>query len=345
MELHSIGIDLGKTVFHLIGLNQSAEVVIRKKFSRIQLLRFTANLHSRLIGMEACGGAHFLGRALREQGHEVRLIPAQDVKPFVKTNKSDYIDAEAIAEAVCRPTMRFVPIKTDEQLDMQSLHRVRESWIMRHTAVVNQIRGLLLERGITLRKGRCHLDAALPGILQDAATTLSGAVRFLLIELKRELEQLAIHLEEADALIQRAAQESEVCQRLDAIPGVGPLTAIALIAAIGGGGAFRKGREFAAWVGLVPREHFTGGKQKLLGINKRGNPYLRKLFIQNARAVLQFREKQSSGLRNWLAQLTSRTHYNVVGVALANKLARMAWAVLAKREVYRPPVLAGDIAA
>jgi transposase len=345
MKLHSIGIDLGKTVFHLIGLNHSGEVVVRKKFSRIQLLRFTANVQVQLIGMEACGGAHFLGRALREQGHEVRLIPAQYVKPFVKTNKSDYIDAEAIAEAVCRPTMRFVPIKTDEQLDMQSLHRVRERWIMRRTAVVNQIRGLLLERGITLRKGRCHLNAALPGILEDAATTLSGAVCFLLMELKRELEQLAIHLEEADALIQRAAQQSEACQRLDAIPGIGPLTATALIAAIGSGAAFRKGREFAAWVGLVPREHSTGGKQKLLGISKRGNPYLRRLFVQGARAVLQFREKQSSGLRSWLAQLTSRTHYNVVGVALANKLARMAWAVLAKGEVYRPPLLADDIAA
>jgi len=301
MELHAIGIDLGKTVFHLVGLNRSGEVVVRKKFSRIQLLRFTANLHVDLIGMEACAGSHFLGKALREQSHEVRLIPAQYVKPFVKTNKSDYIDAEAIAEAVGRPTMRFVPVKTDEQLDMQSLHRVRERWIMRRTAVVNQIRGLLLERGITLRKGRCHLDAALPGILEDATTTLSGAVRFLLVELKLELAQLAMHLEQAEALIQKAAEESEACQRLDAIPGIGPLTATALIAAIGNGAAFKKGREFAAWVGLVPREHSTGGKQKLLGISKRGNPYLRKLFVQGARAVLQFREKQSSGLRTWLA--------------------------------------------
>ena len=263
----------------------------------------------------------------------------------MKTNKNDFIDAEAIAEAVSRPSMRFVPIKSDEQLDMQSLRRVRERWIMRRTAVVNQIRGLLLERGITVRTGRCHLDAALPRILEDAMTSLSGAVRFLLVELKQELEQLAGHIEQAETLIQRAAQQSEVCQRLDAIPGIGPLTATALIAAIGNGEAFRKGREFAAWVGLVPREHSSGGKQKLLGISKRGNCYLRKLFVQGARAVLQFREKQSSGLRTWLAQLTSRTHYNVVGVALANKLARMAWAVLAKGEVYRPPMLADSPAA
>jgi transposase len=170
-------------------------------------------------------------------------------------------------------------------------------------------------------------------------------VRFLLVELKLELEQLARHLEQAEALIQKAAEESDACKRLDAIPGIGPLIATALIAAIGNGAAFKKGREFAAWVGLVPREHSTGGKQKLLGISKRGNPYLRRLFIQGARAVLQFREKQSPGLRNWLAQLTSRTHYNVVGVALANKLARMAWAVLAKSEVYRPPMLAESLAA
>jgi transposase len=163
MELHTIGIDLGKTVFHLVGVNLRGEVVVRKKFSRQQLLHFTANLQVELIGMEACGGSHFVGRALREQGHEVRLMPSQYVKPYVKTNKSDYTDAEAIAEAVGRPKMRFVPIKSDDQLDLQSLHRVRERWVMRRTAVINQIRGLLLERGITLRKGRCHVDAALPG--------------------------------------------------------------------------------------------------------------------------------------------------------------------------------------
>ena len=191
-----------------------------------------------------------------------------------------------------------------------------------------------------MRRGRCHLDAALPGILEHAAAALSGAVRFLLLELKQELDQLAGHLDEAKALIERAAQHNEACQRLAGIPGIGALTATALIAAIGKGGAFRKGPEFAAWVGLVPREYSTGGKQRLLGISKRGNSYLRKLFIQGARAVLQFRDKQSFGLSNWLAELSSRSHYNVVGVALANKLARMAWAVLARGEVYRPPLLA-----
>src|SRR5450759_4223129 len=180
MKLHVVGIDLGKTVFHLVGLDSTGRVVIRKKCSRSQLLVFTANLQVQLIGMESCSGSHFLGRALREQGHEVRLMPAQYVKPYVKTTKSDYIDAEAIAEAVERPKMRFVPIKSDDKLDLKSLHRVRERWVMRRTAVINQIRGLLLERGITLRQGRRHVDEALPGILEDASAKLSGAVRVLL---------------------------------------------------------------------------------------------------------------------------------------------------------------------
>jgi transposase len=340
MELHTIGIDLGKTVFHLVGLNLRGEVVVRKKFSRKQLLHFTANRQVNLIGMEACGGSHFLGRALQEQGHEVRLIPAQYVKPYVKTNKSDYIDAEAIAEAVARPSMRFVPIKSDDQLDLQSLHRVRERWVARRTAVINQIRGLLLERGITVRKGRCHVEAALPGILEDADTKLSGAVRRLLAQLQLELDHLHRRIDEADAVIKQTAGENEACQRLVTIPGIGPVTATAVIAAIGNGAAFRRGREFAAWIGLVPREHSTGGKQKLLGISKRGNSYLRRLFVHGARAVLQQSAKQSPGLSAWLAHLTSRTHRNVAGVALANKLARMAWAVLAKNEAYRPPRLA-----
>jgi transposase len=339
MELHTIGIDLGKTVFHLVGLNLRGKAVVRKKLSRRQLLQFTANLHVELIGMEACGGAHFLGRALREQGHEVRLMPAQYVKPYVKTNKNDYIDAEAIAEAVARPTMRFVPIKTDDQLDMQSLHRVRERWVMRRTAIVNQIRDLLLERGITLRKGRRYVDAALPGILEDADSKLSGALRVLLAQLKLELDQMAIRIDEADAVLNKTAHENEACQRLVAIPGIGPVTATALIAAIGNGAAFRKGREFAAWMGVVPRQHSTGGKQKLLGISKHGNSYLRRLFIQGARAVLQQRTKQAPGMSAWLAQLTGRAHHNVVAVALANKLARIAWAVLAKEEQYRPQAL------
>jgi transposase len=339
MELHILGIDLGKTVFHAVGLNHQGEVVVRKKFSRRQLLQFTVNLRVALIGMESCSGAHFLGRSLREQGHDVRLIPAQYVKPFVKTNKNDYIDAEAIAEAAGRPTMRFVPIKSDDQLDLQSLHRVRERWVMRRTAVVNQIRSVLLERGIILPKGRKFVDQELPRILENAELRLSGAMRMLLAQLNIELGQLAERITEMDRIIQQTAREHEGCRRMQAIPGVGPVTATAIVAAIGNGYAFGKGREFAAWIGLVPRQHPTGGKQKLLGISKRGNPYLRTLFVQGARAVLQKRMHQSTGLRCWLEQLISRKHDNVAVVALANKLARMAWAVLAKNEPYQPHIL------
>jgi transposase len=303
-------------------------------------LNFTANLQVQLIGMEACSGAHFLGRALRGQGHEVRLMPAQYVKPYVQTNKTDYLDAEAIAEAVQRPRMRFVPIKTEEQLDLQALHRVRERWVMRRTAVVNQIRSLLLERGLTLPKGRSHLDEQLPRILEDAELNLSDSFRVLLAQLKLELEQLAARIEEMDRVIQKTARENEACQRLTEIPGVGPVTATALIAAIGNGSAFGKGRKLSAWMGIVPGEYTTGGKQKLLGISKRGNKYLRRLFVQGARSVLQQRHKQVPGLREWLAQLLARTHQNVVVVALANKLVRMAWAVLCKNERYRAPVFA-----
>ena len=221
MKLQVLGIDLGKTAFHLVGVDSSGRVMIRKRCSRTQLLAFTVNFQVQLIGMEACSGAHFLGRALREQGHEVRLMPAQYVKPYVQTNKSDYLDAEAIAEAVQRPRMRFVPIKTEEQLDLQALHRVRERWVMRRTAVVNQIRSLLLERGLTLPKGRSHLDEQLPRILEDGELHLSDSFRVLLAQLKLELQQPAARIEEMDRVIQKTAREHEVCQRFTEIPGVG----------------------------------------------------------------------------------------------------------------------------
>ena len=339
MEIHTIGIDLGKTIFHLVGLNARGEVVVRKKCSRDQILRFTANLQVSLIGMEACGGAHFLARALREQGHDARLMPAKYVKPYVKTNKNDYIDAEAIAEAVGRPRMRFVPIKTDDQLDLQSLHRVRERWVSGRTAVINQIRGLLLERGITIRKGRRHIEESLPGILEDADNKLSGALRVLLTELRLEMQYLQRQVDESDKLILRIANQLEDCRRMLAVPGIGPMTATATIAAIGNGSAFKKGRGFAAWLGVVPGEHSTGGKQTLTDTSRRGNRYLRKLFVQGAHAVLQQRMKQSNGLNTWLAQLTSRKRTQVAAVALANKMARMVWAVLSKGEAYRPPLL------
>jgi transposase len=340
MEIHVVGIDLGKTLFHLVGLDATGRVVVRKRCSRTQLLTFTANIRVQRIGMEACSGAHFLARALQQQGHEVRMMPAQYVKPYVKTNKSDYIDAEAIAEAVQRPTMRFVPLKTEEQLDLQAVHRVRERWVMRRTAVINQVRGLLLERGITLPKGRSHLEQGLPEILADAHTRFSECISILLGQLRVELDQLAARIEEMDALIARTSKENEACRRLTTIPGVGPVTATALVAAIGNGAAFKRGRDLAAWVGMVPREYSTGGKQRLLGISKQGNSYLRRLFVQCARSILRFRERQGAPFGAWLTQLMSRSLQNVVVVALANKLLRTAWAVLFKNEPYRSPTSA-----
>jgi transposase len=235
--------------------------------------------------------------------------------------------------------MRFVPIKTDDQLDLQSLHRVRERWVGRRTAVINQIRGLLLERGITIRKGRRYIEESLPGILEDAENKLSGALRVLLTQLQLEMQYLCRQVEESDKLILRIAGDLEACRRLLAIPGIGPITATATIAAIGNGAAFKKGRGFAAWLGVVPGEHSTGGKQTLTGTSRRGNKYLRKLFVQGAHSVLLQKTKQSAGLSMWLAQLTSRKRIHVATVAMANKMARMVWAVLSKGEAYRPPLL------
>ena len=263
MKLHVVGIDLGKTVFHLVGLDSTVRAVIRKNCSRRQLLAFTANLQVQLIGMEACSGSHFLGRALREQGHEVRLMPAQYVKPYVQTNKSDYIDAEAIAEAVQRPRMRFVPIKTEEQLDLQALHRVRERWVMRRTAVVNQIRSLLLERGLTLPKGRRHLEQS---SAQDFRRCRVEAVRDRSVFCWRNSSWNSNNWVRASSrwtrVIQKMAKENEACQRLTAIPGVGPVTATALVGAIGNASTFRKGRDLSAWMGIVPEEYSTGRQSR-----------------------------------------------------------------------------------
>ena len=332
MSLQTIGIDLGKSVFHVIGLDEPGNVVLKRRPSRSQLLRQLANTPACLIGMEACCGAHYLGAALKAQGHEVRLIPPQFVRPFVKSNKNDYKDAEAIAEAVQRPTMRFVSIKTEDQLDLQALHRVRDRLVSRRTAVINQIRAFLLERGITFRRGRQHLAQQMPLILEDAEQNFSPLLRQLLNQLWQEWKTLTSQIEATTRRIETIAQEHAVCQRLQQLPGVGPLIATAMWAAVGNGSAFAKGRDFAAWLGLVPRQHSTGGKAKLLGISKRGNPYLRRLFIHGARAIFGQAQREKLALHTWMSQLEARMHRNVAIVAVANKLARMAWAVLVKGE-------------
>jgi len=338
--IHTIGIDLSKTTFHVVGLDEQGAVVVRKKLSRKQLLVYTAKLARATIGMEACGGSHYLGRALEEQGHEVRLMPAQYVKPYVKTNKNDYIDAEAIAEAVQRPTMRFVPIKSDDQLDLQALHRVRDRWVARRTAVMNQIRGFLLDRGLAVRKGPSHLRQVLALVLDDSNLLFSGRLRWLLGELQKEWNEIEKRLEEVTGKVETIAKQNEVCVRLMEIPGFGPLVSTALTAAVGNGATFRKGRDLAAWLGLVPRQHSTGGKTKLLGISKRGNEYLRRMLLHGARSVVMHMERRKSALSAWLIQLASRTHRNVAVVALANKMARIAWVILTRSERYHPGELA-----
>ena len=335
MQIRSIGIDLGKTTFHLVALGMRSQVVMRKTFSRSQLLIHTAKLAPSLIGMEAGVGSHFLGRALREQGHEVRLIPAQFVRPFVKSNKNDYCDAEAIAEAVERENMRFVPIKTEDQLDLQAVHRVRDRLVARRTSVINQIRAFLLERGISFRKGPASLRRQLPEILENADAKLSARMRGVLDFLWQEWKGLQLQIETLNDELERIASSDPVCVRLQQIPGVGPLISTAVVSAIGNRAAFKKGREFAAWLGLIPRQWSTGGKPKLLGISKRGNPYLRKMFIHRARAAVLRVKRDGSTLGKWMSGLETRAARNVVIVATANKLARISWAVLASGNPYQ----------
>ena len=341
MSIASVGIDIGKNTFHLVALDTQGKVVVRKKFSRQQLLAYTAKLRTALIGTEACSGAHFLGAALRGQGHDVRLIPAQFVKPFLKSNKNDFLDAEAIAEAVARNNMRFVPIKTDDQLDLQALHRVRDRLVQRRTAVINQIRGFLLERGITFAQGPANLRRHMPSLLEDAEETLTPRMRSLLAHLWQEWKQLEADVEHVSDEIVTIAEHDPACQRLRQIPGIGPLVSTATVAAIGNGAAFRKGREFAAWLGLIPRQHSTGGKARLLGISKRGSIYLRRMFIHGARAVLLIVKYDTGRLGQWARELALRAPRNKVIVAVANKLARIAWAVLSSGNEYR----AGAVAA
>ena len=308
---------------------------MRKKFSQKQLIAFTANMQTCLIGMEACSGSHFLGRALREQGHDVKLIPAQFVKPFVKSNKNDFIDAEAIAEAVDRENMRFVPIKTDDQLDLQALHRVRDRLMARRTSLINQIRAFLLERGIVFAKSPIRLKEALPEVLENVNENLTPRMRNLVAMLWSEWKDLELQIVQMNDEVERIASSDAACRRLRQIPGIGPLVATAIVASIGNGAAFRKGREFAAWMGLLPKQHSTGGKARLYGISKRGNSYLRKILIHGARAVVLRSKRDRIAMGAWMTSLETRAPRNVLIVATAHKLARIAWAVLSTGQDYR----------
>lgn len=333
----TIGIDIGKNTFHLIGLDGRGAIVLRQKLSRGQVAARLSNMPPCLVGMEACVGAHHLSRQLLALGHDVKLIPGQFVKPFLKGQKNDFRDAEAVAEAVQRPTMRFVPTKSVDQLDLQALHRVRARLVSQRTATVNQIRAFLLERGIAVRQGLRFLRQALPDILANHADALTPRMVHMIEGLATDLHHLDERLDALTAEIEALAGSDEACRRLMKIPGIGPIIASAMVATIGDGSAFRRGRDFGAWLGLVPRQISTGDRTILGRISKRGNSYLRTLFVQAARVVLLRPAnwpKHSFG--QWLDAAAKRMHHNVVAAALANKLTRIAWSVLYHDRDYEP---------
>ena len=328
-RIATIGMDLGKRSFHLIGMDSRGKVIMRQQLSRGRFERHMANLQPCLVGVEACAGAHHIGRRLSAFGHNVRLIPAQYVKPFRKGQKNDYRDAEAIAEAVQRPTMRFVPIKSAEQLDLQALHRIRSRLVGHRTAVINQLRGFLLECGIIVPQGPGTLRKILPSVLAQRTDVLSPRMIRLIEELADDWRRLDDRVDAVTSEVHALARQDECCRRLTSVPGIGALTASAVVATIGNGAAFRKGRDFGAWLGLVPKQLSTGDRTILGRLSKRGNKYMRTLFIIGARAVLAKPGSWAKfGLEGWLAAAAKRLHHNVLAAALANKLARIAWSVL-----------------
>ncbi len=336
MEVTTLGIDLAKNVFQLHGRDAQGQPVLSKRLSRAALPEFMATLPPCLIGMETCGGAHYWARKFQAFGHEVRLIQPAFVKPYVKSNKNDRADAEAICEALTRPTMRFVPLKSVAQQDIQSMHRIRQRLVGQRTALVNQIRGLLAEYGIVLPKQVAQVRRGLPALLEAAATELTSLGRELFTELYEELQQLDTRIEQAEQKIQRVFKADAMCQKLAAVEGIGPLSATALVAAIGNAHLFRTGRELAAWLGLVPRHHASGQRTTLLGISKRGDPYLRTLLIHGARSVVYRTATKQDGRSQWIERLKQRRGINRTCVAVANKNARIVWALMTKPEAYRP---------
>ena len=336
MRITTVGIDLAKNVFQVHGVDERGKVVLKKQLKRHQVLVFFSNLPACLIGMEACGGAHFWARRLQGQGHTVRLMAPQFVKPYVKSNKNDAADAEAICEAVSRPNMRFVPIKNIEQQAALSLHRVRQGFIRERTALANRIRGLLAEFGLIIPQGIHHLARRMPEILEDADNELSDPMRALLARLLEHLQELNRQAQELEAQIIAWHRNNELSRKLEAVPGIGPLTASALVATVGDAKNFKNGRQMAAWLGLVPKQESSGGKTVLLGISKRGDVYLRTLLIHGARAVLWAAQRRKANVDRWVQGLLERRNANVAAVAMANKTARIVWALLAKTRQYDP---------
>jgi transposase len=335
MQITTIGIDLAKMVFAVHGVDQQGKTVLQKQLKRGAMKQFFANLEPCLIGMEACGSAHYWARELEALGHSVKLMAAQFVKPYVKSNKNDLADAEAICEAVRRPNMRFVARKTVEQQAILSVHRARQGFVKARTAQANQIRGLLAEFGIVLSQGVSSITKRVPEVLEDGENGLPGLLRQLIERLTVNLIEMDRQVNELEKQIQQWHRENEASQRLAEIPGMGPITASAIVATVGDAREFKNGRQLAAWLGLVPRQYSSGGKATLLGISKRGDVYLRSLLIHGARAVIRYAE-QKAAPDSWLRKLMARRHRNVAAVALANKNVRVIWALLTSGEVFQP---------
>ncbi|HEX6012408.1 MAG TPA: IS110 family transposase [Geminicoccaceae bacterium] len=335
MQVTTIGLDIAKNVFQVHGVDEHGRVILSKRLARAKVLAFFANLPRCLIGLEACGGAHYWARELTRLGHEVRLMPPQYVKLYVKTNKHDAADAEGCCEAVQRPGMRFVPIKSEDQQALLMLHRVRDQLVGQRTATVNALRGHLAEFGIVAAQrqaGVRQLLAAL-GDLEDVR--IPSLARDVLQVLVAQLREFADKIADLDHRLIALTRTDATCKSLVAVPGVGPVIATALVATVSDATRFRSGRHLAAWLGLVPRQHASGGKERRLGLSKRGDGYLRRQLIPGARALVKVSPGRAGKLWSWLNGLRQRRPFNVVVAAVANKLARIIWAMLSRGEAYR----------
>jgi transposase len=331
-----VGIDLGKNWFHVIGLDGHGVTVLRKKLNRAQLAAYAATAPTCVVATESCPGSQYWGRVFTQAGHEVRILPAQFVKPYLKANKNDFNDAAAIAEAGGRASMRCVPLKTTEQLELQALHRVRRRVIVERTAVINQMRALLLEHGIVVPLGRALFARRLPAIFEEAEHRLSPRLVALLHRMRQRWLSIDVEITHATRDLTDWAAQSDLCRRAVTVPGIGPLIATAVVAAVGNGRMFSGGRDMAAWLGLVPRQYSTGGTPTLGRISKRGNTYLRELFIQGAQSSFLYLKRDQSSLGEWLRQVEGRRHRQVAVVALANKMVRICWKVLTSEQEYAP---------
>ena len=331
-----LGIDLGKNSCSLAGLDASGAVVLRRRMTREGVVAFVSKLPACVVAMEACCGVHFLGRTFKAQGHEVRLMSPEYVQPYVKAQKTDDRDAEAIAEAATRPTMRLVTLKSEAQLDLQVLHRARQRLVAARTRLTNQLRAVLLERGVILPKRRAPLKQRLDELMSGEELAISARALRLLEDLRDEWASLDRRIKAYDDELAALTREDEQARRLATIPSIGVINATALLAAVGDGSAFAKGRDLAAWLGLTPRQHSTGGRTKLLGISKRGNKYIRVQLIHGARAAMAHFANKPTPTGEWVRRLLARAHPNVVVVALAAKLARIAWAVLRHGRDFEP---------